>query len=216
MSNQPKPTGEWFCNKCGYVGATQQHEGCNYDAAPIKPTGEWTVPEYHYCDDLRCELRCGDKAITTNWGTDFKNELYKIADAHNAALAAGEQSASDNADWFDQLCIDLRELLGMSKCDAPFEVSPILDEVRKLSKARARESERKSVHVWLNDINIPSEENGNRICLLRRLRITLDRFLNQQAALQPFIKIASEAKTNRSMLGTLTDEDFENLLSSDK
>ncbi len=130
-------------------------------------------------------------------------------------LAAAEQSASDNSDWFDALCIELREILGMPKCEAPFEVSPIMDEVRQLSKAQARESERKSVHAWLNDIGIPREENGNRICLLRRLRITLDRFLNQQAAMQPFVKIASEAKTNRNMLGTLTDEDFENLLSSD-
>ncbi len=47
---------------------------------------KWTVPEYHQGNDLRCDLRCGDKIISGNWGTDFKNELYKIAKAHNEAL----------------------------------------------------------------------------------------------------------------------------------
>jgi len=43
------------------------------------------------------------------------------------------------------------------------------------AKCHARMSERKSVHQWLTAQNIPEEENGKRICLLRRLRITLDR-----------------------------------------
>ncbi len=47
---------------------------------------KWTVSEYHNGNDLRCDLRCGDKIISGNWGTDFKNELYKIAKAHDEAL----------------------------------------------------------------------------------------------------------------------------------
>lgn len=36
-------------------------------------------------------------------------------------------------------------------------------------------SERKTVHQWLNEASIPHEEFGKPICLLRRLRITIDR-----------------------------------------
>jgi hypothetical protein len=42
-------------------------------------------------------------------------------------------------------------------------------------EAEAKLSERKTVHEWLNDANIPREEFGKPICLLRRLRIAIDR-----------------------------------------
>ena len=48
------------------------------------------------------------------------------------------------------------------------------------TKCHARMSERKSVHQWLTAQNIPEEENGKRICLLRRLRIALDRLAEQE------------------------------------
>lgn len=38
----------------------------------------------------------------------------------------------------------------------------------------AKLSERKTVHEWLNDAGIPSDEYGKPICLLRRLRIAID------------------------------------------
>lgn len=38
----------------------------------------------------------------------------------------------------------------------------------------AKISERKTVHQWLNDKGVTSEENGKPICLLRRLAIVLN------------------------------------------
>lgn len=42
-------------------------------------------------------------------------------------------------------------------------------------RSEAKLSERKTVHEWLNDVGIPREEFGKPICLLRRLRIAVDR-----------------------------------------
>jgi len=42
-------------------------------------------------------------------------------------------------------------------------------------EAVAKLSERKTVHEWLNDAGIPADEFGKPICLLRRLRIAIDR-----------------------------------------
>jgi hypothetical protein len=39
--------------------------------------------------------------------------------------------------------------------------------------AKNKLSERKTVHQWLNMLNVPSEENGKPLCLLRRLSIAL-------------------------------------------
>lgn len=43
-------------------------------------------------------------------------------------------------------------------------------------KQLAQLSERKTIHEWLNSAAIPATENGKPICLLRRLRITVDLF----------------------------------------
>jgi hypothetical protein len=54
------------------------------------------------------------------------------------------------------------------------------------TKALAQEaklSERMTVHEWLNALDIPREEAGKQLCLLRRLRITCDLF--QQIKDQP-------------------------------
>lgn len=40
--------------------------------------------------------------------------------------------------------------------------------------AKAKLSERKTVHQWLNSKGTPQEENGKPLCLLRRLAIALD------------------------------------------
>lgn len=40
----------------------------------------------------------------------------------------------------------------------------------------AKLSERKTVHEWLTANGVPSKEMGKPICLLRRLRITLDAY----------------------------------------
>lgn len=45
----------------------------------------------------------------------------------------------------------------------------------RLSTVEAHESERKTVHEWLNDLKIPKEELGKKICLLRRLAILRDK-----------------------------------------
>jgi hypothetical protein len=44
----------------------------------------------------------------------------------------------------------------------------------ELAAAKAKLSERKTVHEWLNALDIPTVEEGKPICLLRRLRITCD------------------------------------------
>ncbi len=47
----------------------------------------------------------------------------------------------------------------------------------------AKLSERKTVHEWLTANEVPSEEMGKPICLLRRLRITLDQYAGMKDAL---------------------------------
>lgn len=47
---------------------------------------------------------------------------------------------------------------------------------RLLTQKQANQlSERKTVHEWLTQVGIPSQESGKPICLLRRLSITCDR-----------------------------------------
>jgi len=38
----------------------------------------------------------------------------------------------------------------------------------------AKLSERKTVHLWLNNAGVPTEEDGKPICLLRRISIAVD------------------------------------------
>ena len=56
----------------------------------------------------------------------------------------------------------------------PTNQSVELTECERL-RYEAHESERKTVHQWLNDALIPRKELGKPICLLRRLRIACDR-----------------------------------------
>ncbi len=93
MSDQPKPTGEWFCNKCGYVGATQQHGGCNYNAAPIKPTGEWTVGTTVVGGDRFPSIVCNGEMVWSTCRASDKQELKQLCDAHNAAVAEATDAA---------------------------------------------------------------------------------------------------------------------------
>lgn len=51
------------------------------------------------------------------------------------------------------------------------------------ARIAAKLSERKTVHEWLNSIGVPREERGKPLCLLRRLRITCDRYARMQDAL---------------------------------
>ncbi len=53
------------------------------------------------------------------------------------------------------------------------------------AKDKAKLSERKTVHEWLNQAGIPLEENGKPICLLRRLRITVDLLNEMKNTLHP-------------------------------
>lgn len=50
--------------------------------------------------------------------------------------------------------------------------------IRKVNKSfaedKAKLSERKTVHNWLNGKGVPREEFGKPICLLRRLSIALE------------------------------------------
>lgn len=56
------------------------------------------------------------------------------------------------------------------------------DKVYKDGEVEAKLSERKTVHEWLNSLNISSEEFGKQICLLRRLRILCDKFVEYEDA----------------------------------
>jgi len=47
---------------------------------------------------------------------------------------------------------------------------------QRQAEIAAKLSERKTVHEWLNAINVPSEEMGRPVCLLRRLRILVDEY----------------------------------------
>jgi len=51
-------------------------------------------------------------------------------------------------------------------------------------KQMAQLSERKTVHKWLNEAGIPHTEEGQSLCLLRRLRIAVDIILTSRAELQ--------------------------------
>jgi hypothetical protein len=51
-----------------------------------------------------------------------------------------------------------------------------------LAHIEAKLSERATVHAWLDSLDIPKEEQGNTICLLRRLRIALDNLGEYKAA----------------------------------
>ena len=48
----------------------------------------------------------------------------------------------------------------------------------------AKLSERKTVHEWLTANGVPSEEMGKPICLLRRLRITLDEYAGMKKRIE--------------------------------
>ena len=58
---------------------------------------------------------------------------------------------------------------------------------------KAKLSERKTVHQWLNDLKIPKTESGRKLCLLRRLRITLDRYQRYETCLEVVAKSAAKA-----------------------
>jgi hypothetical protein len=50
----------------------------------------------------------------------------------------------------------------------------VLDAIEDLKIDKAKLSERKTVHLWLNNVGIPAEEEGKPICLLRRISIAVD------------------------------------------
>jgi len=41
----------------------------------------------------------------------------------------------------------------------------------------AKHTQRKTIHEMLNDAGIPREEGGKPLCLLRRIRILLDKYM---------------------------------------
>lgn len=48
----------------------------------------------------------------------------------------------------------------------------------------AKLSERKTVHEWLNNSGVPEREDGRPLCLLRRLRIAIDKLDERKEALE--------------------------------
>lgn len=58
----------------------------------------------------------------------------------------------------------------------------------KLEPMIAKISERKTVHEWLTSQKVPSTEMGKPLCLLRRLRIAMDRYQRYEDALHELIQ----------------------------
>lgn len=69
----------------------------------------------------------------------------------------------------------LDELTDERILDGRYCDQTVIDLRNALIEARAKLSERKTVHEWLNDLGIPREEAGKPICLLRRLSITVEK-----------------------------------------
>lgn len=61
------------------------------------------------------------------------------------------------------------------------ELKELQQQIKELDekniKLLARDSQRKTMHEMLNEANIPATENGKSICLLRRVRIAVDRLI---------------------------------------
>ena len=56
----------------------------------------------------------------------------------------------------------------------PVYTHPTMNTAEREAEIHAKLSERKTVHLWLNDLNIPTHEaTGKPMCLLRRLAVAL-------------------------------------------
>ena len=117
--DQPKPASvaELFvCNKCGYAGGNSQHEGCNYFAAPTKPSSvaeivereKWTRTSA-IC--LNCRV-IQHNQIDGICMTCNRRELHpiskrkEIVEAHNDAITRVVEEAMEV-----QLAMDLKAAL---------------------------------------------------------------------------------------------------------
>ena len=76
-----RPPKKYVCEKCGYLGDTSEHEGCDYLA--------WTTGEQLYIDQLEAELAARRASPTSapepiwyhkHWG-DEDDIFYKPTDA---------------------------------------------------------------------------------------------------------------------------------------
>jgi hypothetical protein len=76
-------------------------------------------------------------------------------------------------------CKDHNPIFKSLRCPSCYEQSLKLSSKSREkihAQTKAKLSERKTVHEWLTAAGIPSEERGKPLCLLRRLRITVERY----------------------------------------
>lgn len=75
----------YVCNKCGYAGATMQHEGCNYNATPAAAAGQkkWTVKK----QGDWAVLLCGNHEV--HFRIEQFQLLTTVCEHHNATLQSG-------------------------------------------------------------------------------------------------------------------------------
>ena len=71
-----RPPKKYVCEKCGYLGDTSEHEGCNYLA--------WATGEQLYIDHLEAELaalRASPASASEGWKGFLQDLTQKISEA---------------------------------------------------------------------------------------------------------------------------------------
>lgn len=129
-------------------------------------------------DTLRAELEAV-KGRAQDVSQEEVNELQAILRTLAPSGRALVHSARQLVDLWEKQTSEL-EAVKMDLETAQTSADNYWRELEAVRKERERDSaklsERKTVHEWLNALNIPSEEDGKSLCLLRRLRITCDLF----------------------------------------
>jgi hypothetical protein len=93
---------------------------------------EWTVEEYDNCDRCRIVTIDGNATIIKDWSVHFKNDLYKIADAHNVALTAERQRAEQAGKEVNELNNLLREVgWGQGEIDSAATIAEENESLRQ-------------------------------------------------------------------------------------
>ena len=166
MQELTRKEGDAKCVSAKQATSVQSTTSKGKSALTVQPAGAATADnalnqyvidseDSHHVDRWeKVAFRAGYNAASTAQPTSGKQEALESAEANCDRLAHEKHRKHQEIQ-------QLREQLAAAQ--------------EYNAKCHARMSERKSVHQWLTAQNIPEEENGKRICLLRRLRITLDR-----------------------------------------
>ena len=76
-----RPAQRYFCNKCGYVGISDSHQGCHYFAYPMAHL------EQLYIDHLEAELealRASPASVPEGWRVSSEEDQQAIRDGQEA------------------------------------------------------------------------------------------------------------------------------------